>query len=83
MIVVLVLIISCQVSENPKMGPLTLHSNNAPSAATNIHGRPNHAETVVVNFVKKSFFNLLIFFSINHLAYTLDDDQKHPCYTLG
>lgn len=69
MMVVLVLIMSCHVSEKPKIGPLILHSTSAPSAATNIQGLPNHADIVVVNLVKKSSFCLLIY--PPYLYYTL------------
>ena len=56
MIVVLVLMISCQVSENCRIGPLIHQTISTPRAIINTHGRPNHVDTVVVNLVKISFF---------------------------
>lgn len=71
MIVVLVLIISCQVLENPRNGPLIAQRINSRRAIIKIHGRPIAAETAEVNRV-----NMSCFFFIDHI---LSDPANYNC----
>jgi hypothetical protein len=54
MMVVPVLITSCQVLFSPKSGPLKAHNKIMATAAMNTQGRPKTDETVLVKRVKKS-----------------------------
>jgi len=56
MMVVLVLIINCQVSEKPSKGPLNPHTTRRPSATTNTQGLPSADDTAVVKRVNISGF---------------------------
>jgi hypothetical protein len=53
-IIVLVLMISCQVSENPSSGPLKPHATSTRSAVTNTHACPSTEGTRLVNWLKIS-----------------------------
>ena len=52
MIVVEVLMTSCQVSENPNSGPETAQRITRPQQATNTSGRPVQRAVAVANRVK-------------------------------
>jgi hypothetical protein len=56
MMVVLVLIISCQVSEKPNNGPLKAQIIRSATAATKIQAWPMAFETALVKRVKISGF---------------------------
>ena len=55
---VLVFIISCQVSEKPSSGPQIAQIERSKRAAINTAGLPINKATEVVNFVKISGFSL-------------------------
>lgn len=50
--VVVVLITSCQVSENPNTGPRSAYATTRPRQSTKASGRPVHFEMVLANPVK-------------------------------
>lgn len=52
MMVVLVLITSCQVSLKPNMGPVTAHTTMTSTARMNVAGRPVRVEVRLANRVK-------------------------------
>jgi hypothetical protein len=52
MMVVEVLMISCQVSEKPKIGPVDAQITTANMQSTNASGRPAQRDTVFANAVK-------------------------------
>lgn len=54
MIVVTVLMASCQVSEKLKNGPAHSQAPNTTVAETKAAGEPRRVETAVANFLKKS-----------------------------
>jgi hypothetical protein len=51
-IVVPVLMMSCQVSEKPKIGPLTAHTTRTVTAAAKAQGRPAALEQAFANLSK-------------------------------
>jgi hypothetical protein len=53
--VVAVLITSCQVSEKPKIGPVTAHANKTAKDSTKAQGDPTISETLWENFRNNSF----------------------------
>ena len=55
MIVVVVLMTSCHVSENPKMGPEKAHSTIAKKASIKAQGEPTIDEVLLENLRKASF----------------------------
>ncbi len=52
MMVVLVLMINCHVSENPKNGPVIPHKTMIVTAEIKVHGDPASSELLWANFRK-------------------------------
>ncbi|MGT2465600.1 hypothetical protein ACVOMV_10865 [Mesorhizobium atlanticum] len=50
--VVPVLMTSCQVSENPKIGPLAAHTTTISTQMTKVHGRPARCATQLATLLK-------------------------------
>src|SRR3954452_13202090 len=73
-IVVLVLITSCQVSENPKIGPLAAQTTTAVMAVTKAHGEPIASEVRWANLRNRVLIRNLT----SCISATANDDGLMP-----
>jgi hypothetical protein len=60
MIVVLVLITSCQTSEKPNIGPVAAHARISTTAAIKAQGEPIASDALLANLRNASFIAMLL-----------------------
>jgi hypothetical protein len=81
MIVVPVLMTSCQVSLNPKSGPVTAHATTTETAIRNVTGLP---VTLAVNFAKRENQDFDLVGLINHSSdFQTPNNSYHVQLRLG